>query len=110
MGFMYGDLSNTNQEFRYPDAKYGIKDSEEYNIKYESAIERAKSFNIWSFEEIGMFDPFPEEPMETNFSVPQSEEDLVYRIDRYIDGESPKCIYVPSKLILWKIMRACIGI
>jgi hypothetical protein len=33
-----------------------------------------------------MIDPFPNEPMETDFCVPKSEEDLVYRNDRYIDG------------------------
>ena len=57
-----------------------------------------------------MFDPFPEEPMETEFAIPTSEGDLVYRSDRYIDGQSPKCIYIPSKLILWKMMRACLDI
>ena len=69
MIFMYGNL-NKNRFINYPHQKYGIKNSDKYNEKYEEAIERAKSYHIWSFSEIGMFDPFPEEPMETEFSVP----------------------------------------
>ena len=57
-----------------------------------------------------MFDPFPKEPMETEFAVPTTEEDLVYRADRYVEGQSPFVIYFPSRLLLFKLMRACIGV
>ena len=57
-----------------------------------------------------MFDPFPNEPMETEFAVPENGEDLVYRGDRYVKDRSPNCIYFPSKLLLWKMMRASVGI
>ena len=78
--------------------------------KYNSVIERAKSYQIWSFQQIGMSDPFPNEPMETEFSVPTCNDDLVYRADRYMDGNSPCVIYIPSKLLLFKLMRSCIGV
>ena len=48
--------------------------------------------------------------METEFNIPQTDEDLVYRIDRYEKGLSPKVLYFPSNFILFKIMRACIDI
>jgi len=48
--------------------------------------------------------------METHFHVPETEEDLVYRGNRYIKGNSPNLLYFPSKLMLFKIMKACVGI
>ena len=57
-----------------------------------------------------MFDPYPEELPETNFAIPKTDEDLVYRGDRYVKEYSPKVIYFPSKMCLFKIMRACIGV
>ena len=48
--------------------------------------------------------------METDFAVPHTQEDLVYRGDRYVKGTSPYVIYYPSKLMLFKLMRACIGV
>ena len=48
--------------------------------------------------------------METSFRIPKTDEDLVYRIDRYIENNSPTSIYFPSKMCLFKIMRACIDI
>ena len=57
-----------------------------------------------------MFDPYPTEEIETTFCLPSSEEDLVYRIDRYNEENSPVVTYFPSKLVLYKLMRACIGV
>ena len=48
--------------------------------------------------------------METQFAVPKTQEDLVYRSDRYAEDFSPYVIYYPSKLVLFKLMRACIGV
>ena len=48
--------------------------------------------------------------METDFAVPQTQEDLVYRSDRYVETYTPHVIYYPSKLLLFKLMRACIGV
>lgn len=48
--------------------------------------------------------------METNFYIPKSDEDLVYRASRYVKSCSPHSIYFPSKRVLFKIMRACIGV
>ena len=57
-----------------------------------------------------MIDPYPNEPMEVDFAIPESYDELVYRSDRYVEEYSPKVLYIPSKLILFKLMRACIGI
>ena len=67
---------------------------------------------IESMMQVGMFDPYPEDFMEVNFSIPDIHKEipLVYREERYIKGNSPNSLYIPSKLVLFKIMRACIGI
>ena len=56
-----------------------------------------------------MFDPYPNEPMEIAFQIPDTS-DLVYAPDRYTEANSPHAIYYPSKMCLFKIMRACIDI
>ena len=47
---MYGTLDYTNTDYiNYPDKKWKIKNSENYNEKYKDAIKRAKSWHIWGF-------------------------------------------------------------
>jgi len=70
---------------------------------------------IMSFWQIGMADPFPDESTfvsdehamigKENLSVDK----LVYPRYRYIEGQSPLAIYIPSRPIMVKIMRACMG-
>ena len=61
-----------------------------------------RPFNIESFERIGMPDPFPDEPMnlchghQTKEKKITDAKDLVYHNCRYVEGESPKCIWIPS--------------
>lgn len=84
--------------------------TDEYSEKFEGIITRAAMFNIFSFDQIGMIDPYPEEQLDTNFAIPITDEDLVYRGSRYVEGNSPNVLYFPSSLILQKIMRACVGV
>ena len=117
MTFIYGRLikkaesDNThNSDGHNPDINEWTVSEKYIEKKYKNVITRAKSYNIWSFEQIGLFDPFPSEPIETTFSLPKTEEDLVYRGDRYNQENSPVVTYFPSKLVLYKLMRACIGV
>ena len=48
--------------------------------------------------------------MDVSFEIPKEDDDLVYPDDRYVDGNSPNVIYFPSNLILFKMMRACLGV
>ena len=44
------------------------------------------------------------------FNEPGEEaQDLIYHIDRYWKDTSPMCVYIPSKEVIFKMMRACIG-
>ena len=36
--------------------------------------------------------------------------DLAYPVPRYHDDRSPMCLYIPSPSVLFKMMRACIGV
>ena len=110
--YMYGNLKceckASKSENKLPASD--LSSSEEFYDDFKNSIKNAKCFNIWSFGQIGMYDPFPEEHMETHFHVPETQEDLVYRGNRYIKGNSPNLLYFPSKLLLFKIMKACVGI
>ena len=55
-----------------------------------------------------MFDPYPFEPIETDYIF--DEGGLVYANERYVRENSPHTIYIPSRMVLFKIMRACIDI
>lgn len=57
-----------------------------------------------------MIDPYPDEQLDAGFSIPATDEDLVYRGTRYVDGNSPNVLYFPSAIMLQKIIRACIGV
>ena len=105
---MYGVFSSGKQSEYMPDSTYALK-QDQYD-KFTDSITRAKPFHIWSFEQIGLFDPYPDEEMETNFNIPKTDEDYVYRLNRYVQEYSPNAIYFPSKMVLFKIMRACIGV
>ena len=84
--------------------------TQEYYDDFEGEIKKAGMYNIYSFDQIGMIDPYPDEQMDTNFAVPLTDEDLVYRGSRYVKGNSPNVLYFPSGIMLQKIIRACIGV
>ena len=44
------------------------------------------------------------------FKIPLHTKDLVYPKSRYQEGQSPLLIYLPSRKIMFQIMRACIGV
>ena len=44
------------------------------------------------------------------FGKAESPNDLIYPDCRYIEGNSPKTIYIPRPEIMFKIMRACIDV
>lgn len=68
-----------------------------------------------TFWAIGMADPFPDETtmMDKSSHLLGDEEitaeKLIYAPHKYIKGTYPKCIYMPSRPMLLKIMRACMG-
>lgn len=87
--------------------------------KYKLADELPLNpFNINSFLQVGIEDPFPDDDLKYAgslddvdpdlFKLPDHPMHLVYDQCRYIQGLSPYCIYIPRREIMFKLMRACI--
>ena len=71
------------------------------------------------FWTVGLADPYPDDEYKligsiddvpSNFYTPCRASDHVYHQSRYKKENSPYCIYMPSKEIMLKIMRACIKV
>ena len=58
---MYGNLKceckAAKSEIKLPVSD--LSTSEEFYDQFKNSIRNAKCFNIWGFEQIGMYDPFP---------------------------------------------------
>jgi hypothetical protein len=50
------------------------------------------------------------EPVDLDRENPENYFDLVYELKRMNQKNSPLCIIAPSNEILFKMMRACIGV
>lgn len=78
--------------------------------KYQKIITEHLGCNISTFKQIGLHDPFPKEIDDIEFQIPHCYDDYVYSPSRYVYGSSPKHLYIPSRRMMLKLMRACIGI
>ena len=106
MKYLYQDLLNKKQ-INVVDDTWAL--SPKFFISYKDVIEEAQPHNISSFKQIAIFDPYPNEPL-ADFEIPTQDLDFIYEDSRYKKDNSPNCIYIPSKKVMLKIMRACIGV
>ena len=73
-----------------------------------------KAFLINQFWDIGWADPFIDDERSslikevTELKLPTKPDDLVYDKSRFKSHMAPNCIYIPKKIIMLKLMRACI--
>ena len=86
-----------------------ISMEQDFKIVGKKAV-TAKSWNVNSFFSIGWPDPFPDEHSAVDGDFLRNRDDLVYHVERYSFDYSPMMIYIPTKLVLTKIMRACIAV
>lgn len=89
---------------------------EKYGFAYsEEEMAKMNFFNVNAFWHIGISDPYPDEStiVEAQNQLLGDEEftleKLVYPKQRYAKGVIPMQIYIPSKQVMLKIIRACIG-
>lgn len=77
------------------------------------------SYMINRFFTIGFADPYPDDDKNIIGSVDDAPDDIkppchpshrVYPDQRYIEGKSPNCIFLPCKEVMLKLMRACIKV
>ena len=101
-----GDVEEVSEEF---EEIQGFHERYDFNITDFSA-----NYLIDNFDELGITDPFPNEKKDNqrvNFSKPERVDDFVYPKSRMMDEYcSPRVIYLPSKDVMLKLMRACIGV
>ena len=68
-------------------------------------------FNINCLRQIGVPDPFPDEDSHVCLdSIPINPMGQGYQYCRYVKEHSPACLYIPSKQVMFKLMRACIHV
>ena len=68
----------------------------------EDELKKLMNFKMMSFWSVGLADPFPDETTtmggeNTIINGDITIDKWVYPDCRYTEGQSPKCIYVPSK-------------
>jgi hypothetical protein len=80
--------------------------NDNYDFNYK--IKLQKSFQIESFEQIGMVDPFIESVKLKKFVKPTGPEDWAYDSERYDKGFSARQVFLPNKVMMLKMMRSCI--
>ena len=87
--------------------------------KYNIIDHLMANYLINRFFTVGFADPYPDDDKFIIGSVddapdylviPSKVEDKVYPDSRYVEGNSPNCIYLPNKEIMLKLMRACIKV
>ena len=71
---------------------------------------QSKPWLVNSFWNIGWPDPFPDEHSSIDREFLVDRDALIYHESRYNDLNSPIAVWIPSKLVLIKMMRACIGV
>lgn len=73
-----------------------------------------KAFLINQFWDIGWSDPFIDDERSslikeaTELKLPTKPDDLVYDRSRFKKSSAVNCIYIPKKVVMLKLMRACI--
>ena len=72
-------------------------------------------YNVNYFSQLGWVDPFPNEddpPINHKHDfkkVPWVPADIIYPLTRFHPKDTPMIIYIPSKEIMFKMMRACVN-
>ena len=88
----------------------------DFNHRFDILDNDLHCFNINSFAQIGMSDPFPNDKSQFSktdidkFKLPTTTDQMIYDESRYIEGLAPYCIYIPRKELMFKMMKACIGV
>ena len=74
-------------------------------------LDEESKFKNVAFWSIGLADPFPD---ETTLIEERQYEDIkvekyIYPESRYKEGQSPRTIFLPTRHIFFKMIRACMG-
>ena len=104
------------------ETKAGSRITENFLTKerYDIIDEREDiHYLIKTFFSVGFADPFPDDDKfiigskddaPDGLEPPSKVEDRVYPDQRYTEGNSPYCLYIPVKEMMLKLMRACVDV
>ena len=92
----------------------------DFEIAYGFSFENKKNkkmqpWRINTFWSLGLADPFPDETtiMEKEKALDGEKqftlEERIYPDSRYDPKEVPLMIYLPSRIMMWKMIRSCMG-
>ena len=107
MKYIYENDKLKNYEMRNcPDMSL---DCDDVFLKlFNKTLTPPQYFHIQTFAQIGFHDPFPKEDIGSGVELPESHEDIIYCNCNF--AGSPLLRYIPSRLMMFKIMRACIDV
>lgn len=84
------------------------------NFRLEQLMEvttiQPQEWLVNSFWSIGWPDPFPDEHSAVDQEFLRDREELVYPASRIVTEYSPLVIFIPNRVVLVKMMRACLGV
>ena len=86
-----------------------------FNKNYKAIFEQdIAPYLVSNWESIGWNDPFPNDKeykfARQEFKMPKSVNDMVYPPHFFNPQYSPNCIYIPTRVMMFKIMRACVEV
>jgi hypothetical protein len=74
-----------------------------------SVLTDEKPFHIFSLAQVNLADPFASETND-HFKVPIEPDDYVYHSSRFNVNARPHCLYIPSRKLMFDIMRVCVNL
>ena len=83
-----------------------------YNLEQLMGVTtmQPREWLVNSFWSIGWPDPFPDEHSAVDQEFLRDREALVYPPSRIVTEYSPLVIFIPNRVVLVKMMRACLGV
>jgi hypothetical protein len=96
-------------ELRLPENQFELSD--EFKKGFADILYDGQTHNITACERLGLPDPFPGEQSDAQkHTISPNPADRVYQGKSFASIKAPRLKYLPSRAIMLKLMRACIGL
>lgn len=105
----------TDKTLKISNISYDFEVDYGFNVSSEQRYVQRERYYIQSFWSLGLADPFPDEAttIDEQFQLIGTEKILldkfVYPDVWYESQWSPQMIYLPTRIIMMKMMRGCMG-
>ena len=93
------------QFFAFPtSSRPRLVKSKDFDEKYELEDRKYSNHKIYDLNQISVIDPFLAYKKQKLYK-PKSIHDVVYTKSRLANSNSPSMIFIPTKMVMYKIMR-----